>query len=114
MLSELAFYVDADLDESYTPRSVTVRSGTFHHDLEEVRHFDLTSPKGWVRIPLGDLTGVGINRYHRTWYLQLVVTQMHSNGRDMHIRLIKVVGLAAKRQEHSATQDFTMDVAACR
>ena len=38
MLSELAFYVDADTDESYTPRTVSIRSGSLHHDLEELRN----------------------------------------------------------------------------
>jgi anaphase-promoting complex subunit 10 len=92
MLSELAFYVDADTDESYTPRTVSIRSGSLHHDLEELRKFDLTAPKGWVRVPLGDPEGKGVNRYLRTWYLQLAVLQMQSNGRDMHIRCIKALG----------------------
>ena len=92
MLSELAFYVDTDIDESYTPRTVSIRSGSLHHDLEELRKFDLPAPKGWVRVPLGDPDARGVNRYLRTWYLQLAVLQMQSNGRDMHIRCIKALG----------------------
>jgi anaphase-promoting complex subunit 10 len=91
-LAELAFYVDADADESYTPRTVSIRSGSLHHDLEELRKFDLPSPRGWVRVPLGDPEGRGVGRYLRTWYLQLAVLQMQSNGRDMHIRCIKAMG----------------------
>jgi anaphase-promoting complex subunit 10 len=91
-LSELAFFVDAGSDESYTPRTVSIRSGSLHHDLEELRKFDLPAPKGWVRVPLGDPDARGVNRYLRTWYLQLAVLQMQSNGRDMHIRCIKAMG----------------------
>ena len=47
---------------------------------------------GWVRVPLGDPDARGVNRYLRTWYLQLAVLQMQSNGRDMHIRCIKALG----------------------
>ena len=99
MLSELAFYVDADSDESYTPRTVSIRSGSLHHDLEELRKFDLPSqgvegkgPRGWVRVPLGDPSARGVSRYLTTWYLQLAVLHMQSNGRDMHIRCIKALG----------------------
>jgi anaphase-promoting complex subunit 10 len=94
-LSELAFYVDHAADESYTPKTVSLRAGSLHHDLEELRRFELPGPPaagpgagpvGWVRVPLGDPTGKGVNRFLRTWYLQLMVMGMHANGRDLHIR----------------------------
>ena len=58
-LSELAFYVDHTADESYTPKTVSLRAGSLHHDLEELRRFELPGapgpgPVGWVRVPLGE------------------------------------------------------------
>ena len=106
-LSELAFYVDHAADESYTPRTVSLRAGSLHHDLEELRRFELpgpvaghpgaapVGPVGWVRVPLGDPAGKGVSRYLRTWYLQLMVMGMHANGRDLHIRCVKVMGPGA-------------------
>ena len=96
-LSELAFYVDHTADESYTPKTVSLRAGSLHHDLEELRRFELPGapgpgPVGWVRVPLGDPAGKGVNRFLRTWYLQLMVMGMHANGRDLHIRCVKALG----------------------
>ena len=96
-LSELAFYVDHTADESYTPKTVSLRAGSLHHDLEELRRFELPGapgpgPVGWVRVPLGDPAGKGVNRFLRTWYLQLIVMGMHANGRDLHIRCVKALG----------------------
>ena len=87
--------MDHGADESYTPKTVSLRAGSLHHDLEELRRFELPGPPaagpgagpvGWVRVPLGDPTGKGVNRFLRTWYLQLMVMGMHANGRDLHIR----------------------------
>lgn len=89
-VSELAFFVDASADESYTPRCISVRSGTLHHDLEELRRFDLDAPQGWVRVPL-HAPEQGTPFLH-TWYLQVVVHSMQANGRDMHMRAFKVRG----------------------
>ena len=51
-LLEVAFYLDYNLDESYTPKRMSVRAGNTAHDLEEVRAIDLNEPMGWVNIPL--------------------------------------------------------------
>ena len=33
---EVAFYLDYNLDESYTPSKISIRAGTTFHDLREV------------------------------------------------------------------------------
>ena len=91
-VAEVCIYVDFKIDESYTPRKLALRAGTTHHDLEEVRVLELDRPSGWVRIPVGDPRGRGLQRYLRTWYLQIVIYSMHQNGRDTHIRCLKVMG----------------------
>lgn len=51
-VSQLAIYLDYNLDESYTPRQICVKIGMTLHDLEEVALIELNEPVGWVSIPL--------------------------------------------------------------
>lgn len=93
-VSELAFYVQHSEDESYTPLRVAIRSGDTHTwDFEDARHIKLSpEPNGWVRVPLGNVGSKGMDRYVRTHQLQVVVQTMYQQGRDTHIRCIKVFG----------------------
>jgi len=111
---EVAFYLDYNLDESYTPRKLSIRAGMTFHDLEEVRVIDLHEPMGWVSVPLvkrmdhlemedddenlfnkennGEELRVAIRRPIRAHFLQICVVAMHQNGRDTHMRQVKVFG----------------------
>lgn len=109
-ISKLCLYMDYKSDESYTPKKLSVRSGTCTHDLVDLLTFDLTDPTGWVHIPLqhvptandapcasemgGEEDGVAHASSApaplRTFMLQIRVHSMHQNGRDTHIRLIKL------------------------
>jgi anaphase-promoting complex subunit 10 len=51
-LALLALALDHRLDESYTPRTVSVRAGSWGGDLKEVAVADLAEPVGWALIPL--------------------------------------------------------------
>jgi anaphase-promoting complex subunit 10 len=46
-------YLNYVLDESYTPKRVSVRAGSTRHDLTDVTVVDLAEPSGWVSIELG-------------------------------------------------------------
>jgi anaphase-promoting complex subunit 10 len=93
-LTMLAFYVDLELDESYTPVTVSVRAGTHFHDLEEVKLCDVPEPRGFMRIPLmqrvDDASDVEVPL--RANLLQFAVLANNENGRDCHIRQIKIFG----------------------
>jgi len=106
-ISEIAFYLDYSLDESYTPKKVSVRSGTTFHDLVEVRSVDLNEPTGWVVVPLvapkrnaynaltrtdDDDSIVTDDRILRCFFLQVCVVSMHQNGRDTHVRQARIFG----------------------
>lgn len=54
--------------------------------MSEVEQIELSEPSGWVCVPLRDLN----DRPLRTFMLQLAVLSNHQNGRDTHIRRIKV------------------------
>lgn len=90
-MTEVSFYVDAKLDESYTPKRMSLRIGSTYHDLQEVHAFELEEPTGWITVRLGGLPHArsGVLRAH---FLQICVQLMHHSGRDTHIRQIKVHG----------------------
>ena len=89
-VSDIAFYLDYGLDESYTPKKMSIRTGTTFHDLVEVRVIDLHEPMGWVTVKL--LPPTGMEPLLRTFFLQVCVVSMHQNGRDTHVRQVKIFG----------------------
>jgi len=83
----VCIYADYKLDESYTPNRISVRSGTHFHDLQEVDAMELNEPTGWVKLKTRDpVTDTPI----RAFLIQIAVLSNHQNGRDTHIRQIKV------------------------
>lgn len=88
-LLRLAVYLDYKLDESYTPNKLSVRAGTSFHDLREVRSVDVEEPSGWVLV---SLLPDGASEPLKAYLLQLAVLSNHQNGRDTHIRQVKVYG----------------------
>lgn len=91
-LSEVCFYLDYQHDESYTPKKLSLRAGSTFHDLAEVHSVDLAEPQGWVTVPLFSVDAKGDQTTLRAFFLQICVVAMHQNGRDTHIRQIKVFG----------------------
>jgi len=85
-IQSVAIYTDYKLDESYTPTRVSVRGGTNFNDLQEIEVVDMTEPTGWIVIPLKDMN----ERLVRTFLLQIAVIQNHQQGRDTHLRQVKV------------------------
>lgn len=102
-IAEVCVRLDYSKDESYTPDRVILRAGPTVQDVEDVRDVRLTEPTGWVRIPLGVKDGIGMSRYQCTWVLSLSIPSMHQNGKDLHVRAVKVLApalafTAAKRE----------------
>jgi anaphase-promoting complex subunit 10 len=89
-VSEVCLYLDYTLDESYAPKKINVRSGTTLHDLVDVCGIELNEPMGWI--PLQLYTENDLNGYLRTHLIQIQILSMHQNGRDTHIRQVKVFG----------------------
>uniref|UniRef100_A0A023F9Q7 Anaphase-promoting complex subunit 10 n=2 Tax=Triatominae TaxID=70999 RepID=A0A023F9Q7_TRIIF len=85
-VSDVCIYTDYKLDESYTPSRISIRAGASYNDIQEVEVLDLHEPAGWIIIPVKDTKG----RQLRTFMIQIAVISNHQNGRDTHIRQIKV------------------------
>jgi len=85
-IQDVALYTDYKHDESYTPTRISVRVGTNFNDLQEIEVVDINEPNGWLVIPLKDIN----EKLVRTFMLQIAVLQNHQQGRDTHLRQIKV------------------------
>lgn len=103
-VSDIYIYTDYKLDESYTPSRISIRVGTHFNDLQEIEVIMLTEPTGilksllycklnknvfllgWVHIPIKDIREKPV----RMFMIQIAVTSNHQNGRDTHMRQIKI------------------------
>ncbi len=109
-LHEIRIYTDFKLDESYTPSKISIRAGTTFHDLQEIHVQELNEPSGWVTIlPPPDAEGApdAIGPAMRsTYFVQVAVLANHQNGRDTHIRQIKIFTPRRQMGEHMCLPDF--------
>ncbi|XP_077445861.1 anaphase-promoting complex subunit 10 [Stigmatopora argus] len=83
----VCIYADYKSDESYTPSKISVRVGDNFHDLHEVRQLEMVEPSGWIHVSLANQRS---NEPVRTFMIQIAVLANHQNGRDTHMRQIKV------------------------
>ncbi|CAM9876785.1 unnamed protein product [Chrysoparadoxa australica] len=95
-IAEVAFYLDYKLDESYTPKKLSIRVGSTSHDLAEIKAIELTQPIGWVRCPL--VSPIDATSPIRAHALQICIISMHQNGRDTHMRQCMVFGPRHEQQ----------------
>eukprot|EP00736_Rhodelphis_marinus_P007314 Rmarinus@m.12121 len=98
-IQDVALYMDFKRDESYTPSKVSVRIGNDFQDLDELRAVEVEEPTGWVLINLND--PATSRPYVRAFLLQIVVHTNHQNGRDSHIRQIKLYGPPSENSHKS-------------
>jgi anaphase-promoting complex subunit 10 len=108
-ISFVCVYLDHKIDESYTPKKITIRTGTTTHDLNDIISIELNEPTGWVIINLNkqpdsagsDNAAPGCEEPLKTHFLQLKIMSMHAGGKDTHVRQIKAFGPRATTFEGS-------------
>ncbi|XP_072027121.1 anaphase-promoting complex subunit 10-like [Amphiura filiformis] len=101
----IGIYADYKSDESYTPNKISIRAGNNFHDLQEIELLELGEPSGWMRIPLTDSDGRPI----RTFMIQIAALSNHQNGRDTHMRQIKVYAPMQENVFHRTPNFSTVD-----
>ncbi|EFO90756.1 hypothetical protein GCK72_000814 [Caenorhabditis remanei] len=84
----MMFYLDFKNDESYTPSKIQVKMGSSHQDIFFRTTQSFNEPQGWTYIDLRDKN----KRPQRVFWIQIQVIQNHQNGRDTHIRHVRVLG----------------------
>ncbi|KAL6783707.1 APC10 [Auxenochlorella protothecoides x Auxenochlorella symbiontica] len=104
-VSTLAVLLNYKLDESYTPRQLAVRGGTSYTDLKEIRTVEVNEPQGWVVIPLGSEEDPSLGV--KLFLLQLMIVSNHQNGKDTHVREVRVYG--PQQATHAALSDRKND-----
>ncbi|KAL8301029.1 hypothetical protein RB593_000027 [Gaeumannomyces tritici] len=92
----LRFFVDHTQDESYTPIRILWHAGTGHHDLIQFGEQVLTSPSGWQEVKIEGLGGGADGNSLCCFIVQMHVKENHQNGKDTHIRGIKIYALDEK------------------
>ncbi|KAJ1625798.1 anaphase-promoting complex, subunit 10/DOC domain-containing protein [Pavlovales sp. CCMP2436] len=113
-VQEIAIYTDYKLDESYTPSKISIRAGTNFHDLQQIKVEELLEPSGWTTISLmqppshddGLSEGERALEPLRTYFIQLAVLANHQNGRDTHIRQIRVYSPRSRTSNDMALPDM--------
>ncbi|XP_069129656.1 anaphase-promoting complex subunit 10-like [Argopecten irradians] len=85
-IHDICIYTDYKADESYTPNRISIRAGSHFNDLLEIEQIELSEPVGWVSIPMKQVN----NKPIRTFMVQIAVLSNHQNGRDTHLRRIKI------------------------
>ena len=92
LISKVCLYLDYGSDESYTPKKIAFKSGTTLHDLTDITAIEMHEPVGWVSVSLTDSEDGKNGGPLKTHFLQIRIISMHQNGRDTHIRQLKVLG----------------------
>ena len=86
-IQNICIYADYKADESYTPSKISVRSGNNFHDLHQIELIELEEPSGWLTV---SLTEGSDTKPLRTYMIQIAILANHQNGRDTHLRQVKI------------------------
>ncbi|RKO94038.1 Apc10DOC1 subunit of the anaphase-promoting complex, partial [Blyttiomyces helicus] len=89
-VKHVAIYFDHKNDESYTPKEISFQAGNDPDDLQEVNAMDLSEPQGWRTVDLFHTDSQTIPL--RTRFLRVKIVSNHQNGKDTHVREMRVYG----------------------
>ncbi|KAF4471245.1 anaphase-promoting complex subunit 10 [Fusarium albosuccineum] len=89
-IRDIRFYVNHHEDESYTPTKVVFKAGTSENNLIEFATMTLDSPTGWQQVPVAGAGGDSDGNTLVAWVLQMQILENHQNGKDTHLRGIKI------------------------
>ena len=103
-IRDIRFFVDYKEDESYTPTKIVFMSGTSENNLIEFATMNLENPMGWQQVPLAGAGGDPDGNTLVSYVLQMQILENHQNGKDTHLRGIKIYAFDA-----DATQDTSAE-----
>jgi anaphase-promoting complex subunit 10 len=102
-VSHVGLYLDYNLDESYTPKKVSIKMGMTLQDLKLVSSVEFSEPVGWCILPLLDDDSESTTI--KTHLVELSILAMHQNGRDTHVRQVQLFGpRRSTKTMHSNTE----------
>ena len=86
LVQNVCIFVDYKSDESYTPSKIAIKAGNSLDSLKQIDIIELDEPSGWLVVPVGGNAGKPL----KTFMIQIAVLMNHQNGRDTHLRQIKL------------------------
>ena len=91
-IKAVSLYIDFKTDESYTPSRISIKVGNSFNDLQEVKLIEFQDPNGWYTFYLEQANSLGdvIANYIKTMAVQIEIKENQHNGRDTHIRQVKI------------------------
>lgn len=92
-IRDIRFFVDYGEDESYTPTKIVFKSGTSENNLIDFAVMELQAPIGWQQVPLSGAGGGADGNTLVSYVFQMVILENHQNGKDTHLRGIKIYAL---------------------
>jgi anaphase-promoting complex subunit 10 len=99
----LRFFVDYQQDESYTPTKILWFAGTSEHNLIQFASSVLSNPVGWQEVSITGCGGGDDSNSLCCFVVQMQVMENHQNGKDTHIRGVKVYGFDDQLRAAGAT-----------
>ncbi|KAH8760561.1 anaphase-promoting complex, subunit 10-domain-containing protein [Diaporthe sp. PMI_573] len=99
----LRFFVDYTQDESYTPTKILWLAGTSEHSLIQFASSALQNPVGWQEVSITGCGGGDDSNSLCCFVVQMQVMENHQNGKDTHIRCVKVYGFDDQLRAAGAT-----------
>ncbi|KAK8129813.1 anaphase-promoting complex subunit 10 [Apiospora kogelbergensis] len=104
----LRLFLDYELDESYTPTKIQITAGTAPHLTIPFTTMELNTPKGWIDVPIAGAGGGKDGNSLCCFFIRIIVLENHQNGKDTHIRGIKVYALddSATTAESNPVEDM--------
>jgi hypothetical protein len=88
----IRIFLDFESDESYTPTRIVLLAGTGYHDLIAFSTLEFQQPKGWIDVPLEGVGGGSDGNTLRAFLVQVKIVENHQNGKDTHVRGLKIYG----------------------
>ncbi|RDX43991.1 APC10-domain-containing protein [Lentinus brumalis] len=108
-IQKISMYLSFPLDDSYTPATIMIRAGTGHGDLQDIRILTIEKPDGWITFDASmeaNEDGDGF-KLVEAYILQIIIIGNHMNGKDTHVRGLKILGPAEnKLQDHEEPFPF--------
>ncbi|KAG5929849.1 hypothetical protein E4U42_004369 [Claviceps africana] len=110
-IRDIRFFVDYNEDESYTPTKIVFKSGTSENNLIEFATMTLDSPTGWQQVPIAGTGGEPDGNTLVSYVLQMQILENHQNGKDTHLRGIKIYAFDSDNAQAGAIGAAADDMA---
>lgn len=104
----LRLYLDYELDESYTPTKIQITAGFSPNMTIPFVLMEFGMPKGWIDVPIEGAGGGHDGNSLSCFFVRVIIVENHQNGKDTHIRGVKVYALddSADTAENNPVEDM--------